>query len=281
MANYLVTGAAGFIGARVTEMLLEDGHFVAGIDDLNDAYDVRLKHWRLKHLTDHPNFNFHHVDISDHNALECADLTHSGQTKSYDAIINLAARAGVRQALEDPWLYLNTNVTGTLNLLELSRLYEIPKFILASTSSVYGSDAPLPTPEEADSSKPLQPYAASKIGAEALTFTYHYLYGIDVTVFRYFTVYGPASRPDMSMFRFTQWISEGRESKVVRRRRTVTRIHLHRRYRPRHNPGSQTTGPRNHKPGRSRDSKNKRVDSHLRRTHWSNGNCRRTTRPSC
>ena len=214
MANYLVTGAAGFIGARVTEMLLEDGHFVAGVDDLNDAYDVRLKHWRLKHLTNHPNFNFHHVDISDRNALECADLTHSGRGKSYDAIINLAARAGVRQALEDPWLYINTNVTGTLNLLELSRLYEIPKFIMASTSSVYGSNAPLPTPEEADSSKPLQPYAASKISAEALTFTYHYLYGIDVTVVRYFTVYGPASRPDMSMFRFTQWISEGRKVKL-------------------------------------------------------------------
>ncbi len=111
--------------------------------------------------------------------------------------------------MENPWIYVDTNITGTLNLLELCRQQGIPKFILASTSSIYGANAPLPTPEEADSSRPLQVYAASKKSAEALCHVYHHLYGIDVTVFRYFTVYGPAGRPDMSMFRFTQWISEG------------------------------------------------------------------------
>jgi len=125
-------------------------------------------------------------------------------------VINLAARAGVRQSLEDPWVYVNTNMTGTLNLLEVCRRQGIPKFILASTSSIYGANAPLPTPETADSDHPLQPYAASKKGAESMAHVYHFLYGIDVSVVRYFTVYGPAGRPDMSMFRFTQWISEGR-----------------------------------------------------------------------
>ena len=127
----------------------------------------------------------------------------------FDAVINLAARAGVRQSVIDPWVYLETNITGTLNLLELCKQYEINKFILASTSSIYGADAPQPTSEEAISDYPIQPYAASKKGAEAYAYAYHYLYGIDVTVFRYFTVYGPAGRPDMVMFRLVKWISEG------------------------------------------------------------------------
>ena len=125
------------------------------------------------------------------------------------AIINLAARAGVRASIEDPWVYFETNVTGTLNLLELCREYDINKFVLASTSSLYGSGNTLPFREDADTNHPLSPYAASKKAAETLCYTYHYLYGIDVTVFRYFTVYGPAGRPDMSLFRFVQWISEG------------------------------------------------------------------------
>jgi len=203
MANFLVTGSAGFIGSRVIALLLEDGHHVTGIDNLNDAYDVRMKHYRLARLKNHPSFQFLERDISERSILALADL------KSFAAVINLAARAGVRQSVENPWVYIDTNVTGTLNMLELCRQHGIPKFILASTSSIYGAKAPLPTSEEADSSQPLQVYAASKKGAEALCHSYHHLYGIDVTVFRYFTVYGPAGRPDMSMFRFTQWISEG------------------------------------------------------------------------
>jgi nucleoside-diphosphate-sugar epimerase len=126
------------------------------------------------------------------------------------AIINLAARAGVRQSVENPSAYLETNVTGTLNLLELCRDFGIKKFVLASTSSLYGHGNPLPYREDANTDGPLSPYAASKKSAEVLCYTYHYLYGIDTTVLRYFTVYGPAGRPDMSLFRFVQWISEGR-----------------------------------------------------------------------
>jgi nucleoside-diphosphate-sugar epimerase len=115
----------------------------------------------------------------------------------------------VRQSVENPWVYVNTNVVGNLNLLEIARVLKIKKYILASTSSLYGENPPLPTPESAESDHPLQPYAASKKGAEALCHSYHYLYGIDTTVFRYFTVYGPAGRPDMVMFRLAKWIAEG------------------------------------------------------------------------
>jgi nucleoside-diphosphate-sugar epimerase len=125
-------------------------------------------------------------------------------------VINLAARAGVRQSVENPWVYVDTNVTGTLNLLELCREFEVKKFVLASTSSLYGENNPLPFSEEASTDRPLSPYAASKKGAESLCHSYHHLYGIDVTIFRFFTVYGPAGRPDMSAFRFVQWISEGK-----------------------------------------------------------------------
>jgi len=205
MANYLVTGAAGFIASRVSELLLAAGHTVCGVDNLNDAYDVRIKEFRLKKLLPREGFTFLHLDISGREAIQA--LNAAGQ---FDAVINLAARAGVRQSVENPWVYVDTNVTGTLNLLELCRQQGISKFILASTSSIYGEDAPLPTPESASSDHPLQVYAATKKGAEALCHAYHYLNGLDVTIFRYFTVYGPAPRPDMVMFRFTQWISEGR-----------------------------------------------------------------------
>ena len=210
MANYLVTGVAGFIAARVAEMLLDDGHAVVGVDNMNDAYDVRMKEYRLGRLQGRPGFTFQKMDIADRQAVAAL----GDKSQRFDAVINLAARAGVRASVENPWIYVDTNITGTLNLLELCRHHNIPKFVLASTSSIYGGEAPLPTPETADSSHPLQPYAASKKGAEALSYAYHFLYDIDVTVFRYFTVYGPAGRPDMVMFRFTQWISEGRPVKV-------------------------------------------------------------------
>jgi len=211
MNNYLVTGAAGFIASRVVEMLLDAGQSVVGVDNLNDAYDVRMKEYRLRKLEGRPNFSFHRLDIS-----ERMTFTHNSplQQNSFAAVINLAARAGVRQSVDNPWVYADTNITGTLNLLEFCREKEIPKFIIASTSSVYGANAPVPTPETIDSNLPLQAYAATKKSAEVLCHVYHYLYGLDVTVFRYFTVYGPAPRPDMVMFRFTQWISEGRTVKV-------------------------------------------------------------------
>lgn len=204
MAHYLVTGAAGFIASKVCEFLLEDGHHVVGLDNLNHAYDVRMKEYRLDKLGSYREFTFHQVDISDKALLDFAPL----KDQFFDGVINLAARAGVRASVENPWVYINTNVTGTLNLLEFCSRKGSNKFILASTSSIYGAGAPLPTPETAPSDRPLQSYAASKKGAESLTHAYHHLYDIDVSIVRYFTVYGPAGRPDMVMFRFNQWIME-------------------------------------------------------------------------
>jgi UDP-glucuronate 4-epimerase len=210
MAHYLVTGAAGFIAARVSEMLLDDGHTVFGVDNLNNAYDVRVKEYRLKRLTSRKGFTFERMDISRWEEVE--EL--GDKIGTVDAVINLAARAGVRSSVIDPWVFVETNMIGTLNLLELCCRQNISKFILASTSSLYGAHTPVPFREDADTDCPLQPYAASKKGAEALCYSYHYLYGIDMTIFRYFTVYGPAGRPDMVMFRFTQWINEGLPVKI-------------------------------------------------------------------
>ncbi|RLA85569.1 MAG: nucleotide sugar epimerase [Deltaproteobacteria bacterium] len=203
--RYLVTGAAGFIGSQVARLLLQSGERVVGVDNLNEAYDPRLKNWRLDQLRGFANFSFYRLDICDQKAL--GGLFE--KEGPFDAVLNLAARAGVRASVEDPQGYFETNVTGTLNLLELCRRYGIRKFVLASTSSLYGAHNPRPFREDADTSYPLSPYAASKKAAEALCYTYHYLHGIDVTVLRYFTVYGPAGRPDMSIFRFIRWIAEG------------------------------------------------------------------------
>ncbi len=204
MANYLVTGAAGFIGARTTEILLAQGHTVSGIDNMNDAYDPRMKEYRLAKLQNTKGFTFHRADISHKDVIQLFD----GQ--NFDGVINLAARAGVRLSVENPWIFVDSNVNGTLNMLEVCRKTGSGTFILASTSSIYGSNPPYPTPETASSSEPLQPYAASKKGAEAMTHAYHHLYDLNTTVLRFFTVYGPAGRPDLALFRFVQWILEGR-----------------------------------------------------------------------
>ena len=202
----LVTGCAGFIGARVCEMLLDTGHHVVGVDCLNAAYDVRLKQWRLARLQNRPRFEFSRWISPNRATLERVVAEHT----ALDAVINLAARAGVRASIEDPWIYCDANITGTLNLLEFCRTHGIAKYILASSSSLYGEGNPLPYREDANTDRPLSPYAATKKAAEALCYTYHYLHGLDVTIFRYFTVYGPAGRPDMMPFRLVQWISEGR-----------------------------------------------------------------------
>jgi len=207
MKKVLLTGCAGFIGSNVGELLLQQGYRVIGVDDLNDAYDVRLKEWRLNRLQGQANFQFHRLDIADRNALSEV-LDNAGP---FDAVINLAARAGVRQSLEDPWVYYKTNVTGTLNLLELCKDNKVEKFVAASSSSVYGipSESGRPFREDQPTDHPLSPYAASKKATEGLCYSYHHLYGLDITMFRYFTVYGPAGRPDMSIFRFIKWIAEG------------------------------------------------------------------------
>lgn len=202
----LVTGAAGFIGSRVAELLCQQGHDVHGIDNMCDAYDVRLKEHRLDRISKQSSFTFAPVDITRREELQ----EDWGAAGPFDAVIHLAARAGVRPSVENPWIYIDTNVTGTLNVLELCRSQEVHKFVLSSTSSLYGGLNPVPFSEDANTDRPLSQYAASKKGAEALAWTYHHLYGLDVTVFRYFTVYGPAGRPDMSLFRFVQWIYEER-----------------------------------------------------------------------
>ncbi len=200
MKKILLTGCCGFIASRVGEkMLKEEGCEVLGIDELNDYYDVRLKEWRLAQLKGYKNFTFIKKDI--------ALPEMSGIVKDFapDAIINLAARAGVRASIADPFVYFRANLTGTLNLLEAAKNIGVKKFILSSTSSVYAGEE-MPFNETLAVNRPISPYAASKKSAEAVCYTYHYLYDINITVFRYFTVYGPAGRPDMSIFKFIKLI---------------------------------------------------------------------------
>ncbi len=199
----LVTGAAGFIGWRVSGLLLERGYEVKGIDNLNDYYDPALKRWRLKDLSRYKGFSFKKIDVADRRSL-----MRLFKENKFNAIIHLAARAGVRASLEDPWVYLETNTEGTLNVLECARTFGVKKVILASTSSLY-SYVPMPFREDALTDRPLSPYGATKKAAELLGYTYHYLYGLDVIIPRYFTVYGPAGRPDMSYFRFIKNIYNG------------------------------------------------------------------------
>ncbi len=211
MSKYLVTGCAGFIARRVIQRLVQDGHEVVGVDNLNDSYDVRLKEWRLQQLSTLKSFSFIKEDICNTEFFDRLSDDHPG----ISGVIHLAARAGVRQAVEMPMTYLQTNAAGTLNILEWCRKTGVNKLVMASTSSIYGKNPPLPTPEEADSSHPLQIYAASKKAAEVMAYTYHHLFGLDATVVRFFTVYGPAGRPDMVMFRFAQWIAEGKQVTIT------------------------------------------------------------------
>ena len=204
----LVTGCAGFIGWAVAKRLLEEGHKVIGIDNLNDYYDTKLKYYRLEELKSYKDFKFFQLDIEDYGKLKEVFKNYR-----FDAVINEAARAGVRASIEDPFVYMTTNANGTLNLLELCKNYGISKFVLASTSSLYAGQ-PMPFKEDLPVNTPISPYAASKKAAEVIAYTYHYLYGIDVSILRYFTVYGPAGRPDMSVFRFIKWIMEGSSLEV-------------------------------------------------------------------
>jgi len=201
--NIFLTGAAGFIGARTSELLIKDGHQVIGVDNINDYYDVSVKKYRLEQLKKKEGFKFLQLDIEDKESLALCF-----QNNSFDAVINLAARAGVRTSITDPFVYLSTNTLGTLNLLDLMLRYNVKRYVMASTSSLYAGK-PMPFLETADVRQPLSPYAASKLGAEAMSYTYHHLYELDVSILRYFTVYGPAGRPDMSPFRFTELIDRG------------------------------------------------------------------------
>lgn len=210
----LLTGAAGFVGWKTAQLLLRAGHAVVGIDNLNDYYDPRLKLWRLGDLgigwrpgqsgwVERDGLRFGCLDIEDRAAVDALFAENA-----FDAVINLAARAGVRASMEDPYVYFRTNADGTVHLLEAMRRHGVEKLVLASTSSLYAGQA-MPFREELPVNTPISPYAASKKAAEAAGYTWHYLYGIDVTVLRYFTVYGPAGRPDMSPLRFLKWIDAG------------------------------------------------------------------------
>ncbi len=205
MDRILVTGAAGFIASRTAEKLAAGGQAVVGIDNLNAAYDVRLKQARLDALaSSSERFTFHPLDIENPRAV--SDLF---AAYKFDAVVHLAARAGVRYSMENPHVYFSTNTTGTLHVLEAMRHYRVKKLVLASTSSLYAGQ-PTPFAETLPVNTPISPYAASKKAAEVLAYTYHHLFDLDVTVARYFTVYGPAGRPDMAVFRFIKWIDEGR-----------------------------------------------------------------------
>jgi UDP-glucuronate 4-epimerase len=209
----LVTGAAGFIGSRVCVQLLEQGCEVVGLDSFSDAYDIRLKDWRWAQLEKHPGLELHRLDLTDAPGLHRLFVRHAALRPggpAFDAVANLAARAGVRASVENPSIYVSANITGSLNLLEMCRQFGVKKFTLASTSSLYGKDHPTPYREDLNTDHPLSPYAATKKAAEAMAYTYHYLHGLDVSCLRYFTVYGPAGRPDMAPLRFVQRIREGR-----------------------------------------------------------------------
>lgn len=203
MGTYLVTGAAGFVGWRTAELLLERGDRVTGLDNLNDYYDVRLKRHRLGLLEQHEGFRFVEGDVED---APLVDRLLGGD--AFDAVINLAARAGVRASIENPTAYLQANAQGALNIYEAMRRRGVRKGVLASTSSLYAGHEP-PFHEDAAVNCPLSPYAASKKAAEVMGHSYHHLHGLDISVVRYFTVYGPAGRPDMSPLRFMKWIDEG------------------------------------------------------------------------
>ena len=202
----MVTGTAGFIASQVCKQLLDLGHYVVGVDNLNEYYDIRLKIWRLEQLksdTNARNFIFVDLDIEDQSKL--IDLFQA--QGPFDAVLNLAARAGVRYSMENPHVYFSTNAEGTLNLLECMRGQGCQKLVLASTSSLYAGQK-IPFTEDLSVNEPLSPYAASKKAGELMAYSYHKLYQMDVSVVRYFTVFGPAGRPDMSPYRFIKWIAE-------------------------------------------------------------------------
>lgn len=219
--TYLVTGGAGFIGSHLVRTLLEAGANVVAVDDFNDFYDPAIKEANIHPFENHPHFRLYRQDIREFIGLRDI-FEHYGGALRQGGIVHLAARAGVRPSLKEPRLYLETNVTGTLNLAELAREFGVSKFVFASSSSVYG-DSPAgrsqdggslmeakPFREDQDISKPISPYASTKAMGESLLHTYSHLYDLQVVGLRFFTVYGPGQRPDLAIHKFTRLIDEGK-----------------------------------------------------------------------
>lgn len=218
----LVTGTAGFIGSYVALQLLARGDEVVGFDSLNDYYDVNLKKARLARFIAHPGYTHIHADLADRTAVESAFATHKPQR-----VIHLAAQAGVRYAAENPHIYVASNVTGFLHILEGCRQHGVEHLVFASTSSVYGANTALPFSEHQPTEHPLTLYAASKKANEQMAHSYAHLYGIPCTGLRFFTVYGPWGRPDMALFLFTKAILAGEPIKVFnhgRHKRSFTYV---------------------------------------------------------
>src|SRR5947207_1838921 len=204
--NFLVTGGAGFIGSHVCERLLASGHAVWALDDLNPFYDPRIKQANIRALQSRAQpFEFVQADLNNRPGLD--ELFHGVK---FDQVIHLAARAGVRPSLEEPALYQRVNVEGTVTLLEAARMSGVKKMILASSSSVYGENSKVPFSEVDPIFYPMSPYAASKLACEALGHVYHHVYGMDVVMLRFFTVYGPRQRPDLAIHKFATLISNGK-----------------------------------------------------------------------
>jgi len=204
--NFLVTGGAGFIGSHVCERLLHGGHSVWAFDDLNTFYDPQLKRRNLRDIQSLAKpFEFTQGDLTDRAALD--ELF--GSVK-FDQVIHLAARAGVRPSLAEPALYQRVNVEGTVNILEAARLTGVKKITIASSSSVYGVNSKVPFAEVDPIFAAISPYAASKLACEALGHVYHHVYGMDVAMLRFFTVYGPRQRPDLAIHKFAKLISAGK-----------------------------------------------------------------------
>lgn len=204
-SKILLTGVAGFIGYHAAKALLEEGNLIIGIDNLNEYYDKTLKESRLDLLKQYPNFKFYKEDISNLEQIQKIIVENQPQK-----ILHLAAQAGVRYSLEAPFVYSQSNLVGTLNLLECARNNKIKHFIFASTSSVYGKNKELPFQETQNIQSPVSLYAATKIGGEAMCHSYAHLFGINTTILRFFTVYGPYGRPDMALFKFTKYILENK-----------------------------------------------------------------------
>lgn len=201
--RYLITGGAGFIGSNLADSLLKDGHEIVVVDNFNDYYDIKIKEGNVAANLNNPHYRLYRADIEDMAALKKIFAAHE-----FDAVVHLAARAGVRPSLERPLDYINSNILGTVNILECMRNRGCKKLVIASSSSVYGNCKAEKFSEDLKVTEPISPYAATKSACEQLCYTWHHLYGINVVALRFFTVYGPRQRPDLAISKFARLIDE-------------------------------------------------------------------------